>query len=316
MNTFEEQDVVVAGPPRSPIRWGALFGGLVVLTALGWLLMLLGSALGFTIADSTDLEAMGDGLGLGTTLWMVVSWLIAYFVGALVTARLAGSPESDVGMLHGLTLWGLASTVALALGTVGVTGLLSSGTTVIQQGSSAAQSAAVASTLLGGGDVDLESGELGPLVRQASRRVEVVIKREASELLAAEFEGSEAEFAKAIEQLDTDTLREAASEMIAGRPEGAKDVVARDTSLSEAQIDTLVASASRKVEQQVNELRAEVAAAAETAADYVETVLWIAFLAGAVALAACLGGGVLGACSVDRIVATRAVAHSTTVTSD
>src|SRR5690606_10667780 len=73
------------------ISWRAVIAGVVVLMALSWLMHLLGAATGMSVADATDSATMEGGLPVASSIWMIVSWLIAFFVGGLVAARLAGN---------------------------------------------------------------------------------------------------------------------------------------------------------------------------------------------------------------------------------
>jgi len=88
---------------------------------------LLGLALGVSIADATEGGAIGEGLGIGALIWMLISSLIAYFLGSLRAARLAGKTDRTVGMLHGLTLWGVATTLLVVFSSMGVMSLLQTG---------------------------------------------------------------------------------------------------------------------------------------------------------------------------------------------
>src|SRR3569832_569620 len=47
------------------ISWGAIIAGLFFVITASWLLFLLGSAIGVSIADASDMEAIGKGFGLG-----------------------------------------------------------------------------------------------------------------------------------------------------------------------------------------------------------------------------------------------------------
>jgi len=65
------------------------------------LLNLLGAGIGLTsVNPATEPDTM-EGLGVGTTIWWVVSNLIALFVGGLVAGRMAGFVNLIDGALHG-----------------------------------------------------------------------------------------------------------------------------------------------------------------------------------------------------------------------
>lgn len=290
--------------PQTFVRWGALFGGFVVLTGIGWLLTMLGVALGFTIADASDTEALGAGFGVGTALWFVLSWVVAYFLGALVTSRLAATADRDVGMLHGLTLWGLGSTVSVlfAFGLLGGGDTTASSSTKgVTQGLGAAP---VALAMATSDDFDGAISELGaadvevpPFVENAAQRIAATVKREAVQILAAESSMSKQEAREALGDLDAELLRSVAGALIDGEPERAKDIIAANTALGDAQIDSLIAKADEKVSNRIDEVQEQLLAAAEAASTYVSSALWAVFVACAAALAAAIGGGIFGATS-------------------
>ncbi len=388
---------------RPEISWGAVFGGFFFVIAMGWLLVLLGSALGASILDATDAGAMGSGLGLGAILWTLVSALVSYFLGALLTARLAARPEAWAGMLHGVTLWSFASVALLVLGFFGVGGALETGQAVIRGTASA--TASIASTAVDGAqslrdaaaaasdselvnevqarlkrwasrsvasldapggaqvsasevrqaareidrdtlndaaialvkgnpngakeiiarDTTLSEGEVSALVEGLSSQVAAmseqlrdetrVVERARQEIdrqvtafynSASRTAGpsvSSTELRTAVSELDRETLREAAFELVAGRPESAKNVLAANTSLDEAQIEAVVDGVDQEVEERIQEFRGEAERVMETASDYGQAVLWTAFIAGALGLCAAIFGGMLGAGSVERLYA-------------
>jgi hypothetical protein len=117
-----------------------------------------------------------------------------------------------------------------------------------------------------------------------------------SEMGGAEVSRGEAQ--RAMRQLDADTLTRAAGYLISGEPERAQDVLAMRTNLSEGEIDDIVEGAEREVQEMVEEAKAEVNEATEAIASYSQAVLWAAFAASALGLAAGLFGGYLGAGTV------------------
>ena len=109
----------------------------------------------------------------------------------------------------------------------------------------------------------------------------------------------------ALRELDRTTLREAGAEIVAGRPDGARDVLAASTSLSDAQIDAIVKGVENDVEDKIEAMRERADQVLESAASYVQGVLWAAFVAGALGLCACIFGGMMGAGTVERLVTVR-----------
>src|SRR3569623_2279150 len=112
---------------RALISWGAIIAGLFFVITASWLLFLLGSAIGGSIADASDMEAIGKGFGLGAAIWIVLSGIISFFLGGWVAARLSGRPGDNDGVLHGLTLWSVATVVMLELGSWGIGSVIHAG---------------------------------------------------------------------------------------------------------------------------------------------------------------------------------------------
>lgn len=263
----QTQTIVAQLPQSTGARWGALIAGLVLTTAVGWFLMILGSALGMSVADASDMEALGEGFGIAASLWLMVSWLVAYFVGALLTARLIGSDDTAFCVLHGVALWGLALVLTVVLASMGVRGVLNTGKEIAVGGAQAlATGAGVSAETVMGSGLGTED------VPNVPNRVQAELKREAARMLtAADQPGgadvSPEEVRAALDQLDGETLQRAAIALLREDPEGAKDVLSAETRLSEDQIEALVSGASARVESTVAQLREKLSEAAETASD-------------------------------------------------
>lgn len=125
------EEITTDADRESWLGWGSILAGLLVLIATSWLLYPVGITAGVRIAGATEGDAVGTGLGIGAVIWMLISSLIAYFQGPLLAVRVSGKTDSIVGMLHGLTLWGLATTVLVVLSYMGVTSLLQTGAGIV-----------------------------------------------------------------------------------------------------------------------------------------------------------------------------------------
>lgn len=114
---------VTAVEPIAQMRWGAIIAGWFVATGIAILLYGAGIALGFTAFDPHNVQAAAKGLGIGTIVWMVLTWAASLFVGGLFASWFDGRADETMGTLHGVTVWGLAITtsalwLALTLGQV------------------------------------------------------------------------------------------------------------------------------------------------------------------------------------------------------
>lgn len=310
MATIHEAPLVAERDRLPLISWGAVFAGLVFVVAATWLFFLLGSAIGVGVADATDLEAMGKGLGIGATVWVLLTSFVVFFLGSLLAARLSGKPERTIGMLHGVTLWSVGTALMLVLGAWGIRGLIQTGTSAITTAVSAG-----ASVSAGAGEAEA-SGAGGLADSPLMTGIQARIKREIAAALAdaqrpdrappataGSPAASQQEIRRALDEIDTQTLVAAARPIIAGEPERAKDVLAVNTGLSESEIDTIVDGVSQEMSQQIEEAQQQLNEAAETASNYAQAVSWIAFIAGALGLIVAIAGGWVGARTVRRLYA-------------
>ncbi|MEX2124202.1 MAG: hypothetical protein WD795_09940 [Woeseia sp.] len=321
METIHEEALIVQTDRRPSISWGAVLAGLVFVVAATWLLFLLGSAIGLSIADASDTEAIGKGLGIGATIWMLVTAFLAYFLGSLLTARLSGKSEHAIGMLHGVTLWSVGTTLMLVLGAWGIQGLIQTGTAAVSTAVSAGTRVGAAGAEAGDGAAEALADSPVMLSIQARIKREIAgalaeaqrsdrVQPAAAEKspstgqarsTAGTPTASQQEIRRALDEIDANTLVAAAQPIIAGEPERAKDVLAVNTSLNEREIDTIVDGVSREMTQQIDEAEQQLNRTVETASTYAQAVSWTAFIAGALGLIVAIVGGWLGARSVRRL---------------
>ncbi|MBA2484268.1 MAG: hypothetical protein H0V39_07590, partial [Nitrosomonas sp.] len=105
----------------------------------------------------------------------------------------------------------------------------------------------------------------------------------------------------ALEELDIDTLQSAAMQLIQGNTEGAKDILAARTNLTDAQIDDLVDGVNQQIEKTIAKYQEELNEATEAVATYTQAVLWAVFAASAIGLALSILGGSIGAATSKRL---------------
>lgn len=92
---------------RDRVNWGALIAGTVLTLGLWMLLMVLGVALGLTAIKPGEQSIQGESIFTG--VWALVAPLVALFIGAWATARLARTHARWSGLLHGAVVWALAT---------------------------------------------------------------------------------------------------------------------------------------------------------------------------------------------------------------
>jgi hypothetical protein len=260
MTTVVEKEALDYGPPR--ISWGAVIAGLIFAVAFSWLMVLLGSAIGFSIADATDLGAMDDGLSIGTIIWMLLTTIIACFLGGLLAGRLAGKPDKAVGMFHGITVWSGTTIVLIILGYLGVANLIQGGQALLQGATAAVGTAAstvatgVASGVTSIGSMGAEVAGSVPANNTLVNTIQAQLKRRASEVVAQmDAAGgpdvTEQEVQQTIEQMDSQTLQQVAVQLIQGDTEAAKNTLRANSELSSQEIDNLIDGIAQEVAQQL-----------------------------------------------------------------
>jgi hypothetical protein len=241
---------VVADQPRYPaiarkdISWGGIFAGLALFVALSWLLLLLGTALGVGIADATDLGAVGDGLGIGSIIWIVLTSLIATFAGAALAANLAGSPDDRVGSLHGITLWATATVLIVTLGALGLGGAFNAMSSIVSNSADAGKKVLV--------NANSTITNVENISEEVSTAVAATIKRQSSALLANVASDSDGpnknEIREAINDLSAKDSGAIASALVSGDTDAAKQRLVSSTNLSDSEIDAIVTGAEVKME--------------------------------------------------------------------
>ncbi|MGI9114383.1 MAG: hypothetical protein DLM52_08340 [Chthoniobacterales bacterium] len=108
--------------PFARISWGAIFAGAIIALATQLVLTLIGMAIGLaTVSPATGGTPSGTALGVGATVWLLLSSLISLFLGGYISARLGGTFN---GWLHGLTTWGVVTMLTIMLLTTAAGGLI------------------------------------------------------------------------------------------------------------------------------------------------------------------------------------------------
>ncbi len=230
-------------PVGHRVSWGAIVAGVSLLFALSWLLLLLGSAIGVGIADATDLSAIGDGLGLGSIIWILLSAIVATFAGGLLAAKMSGTPNDRIGALHGLTVWSVGMILTIVLGASGIGGAVNAISGAV---GSANNMTTKVITVASGAEAD------STMPNSITTGIAAVIKRQASKVLSNV--GTDAtspnrnEVRSAIESLNAEDAGAITSALIAGDTEKARNVLTQQTNLSDSDINAIIEGAEQKAE--------------------------------------------------------------------
>lgn len=307
-NVAGHNEVIAEANRLSLISWGSVLAGLFFIMAMSWLLYLLGLSIGVSVADATDKGSISSGFGISAMMWIIFSSIIVYFLGGMLTARLSGKHDKKTGMLHGVTLWGVTTTLILVLSYIGIANLLQTGQSLL---SSTASTVVNTASALGTGTTKTVDYIARHTSEAANNKIIFIIqaklKRHAATVIAnSEPNGGGAEASsqdalKALEQIDIQVLQSAALQLMQRDIEGAKNVLIANTNLSDTQINSIVEGVNRQIAQTINQYENELRTATEAMAVYSQAVMWAVFSASAIGLALSILGGSLGAATSKRL---------------
>jgi hypothetical protein len=311
---------VVESHSHASMRWSAIIGGWLVATGIASLMYVAGLAIGFTAFDPYNAAATAKGIGTGTAIWMVLTWAVSLFLGGMFASWFDGRADQTVGSLHGVAVWGLSIAASGLLLAVGLTQFVQGGAAILKGGAMVGASAAGMSAPPSRGVAGPMDDAIIGLQAKVTQRVAQTNARNApgsalvvpapvapaTAALAAGAatpasppvaQASAADVRRAADQLDRQTMAAVATALMKGNTENAKALLAANTSMSQADIDQTLQDLSA----QVDKYKADVQAAADAAARYTATAMWIIFFSSLIALVAAAIGGWLGAGHIHRV---------------
>lgn len=97
------------------IDWSTVIAGTLIAIAIGFVLNVLGLAVGASVFNPFAAERQDEAIGVGGGLYVIFAQLVALQIGAFVAARAARYPDHFGGLLTGVTVWALAVFVAAML---------------------------------------------------------------------------------------------------------------------------------------------------------------------------------------------------------
>lgn len=141
---------------RSYMDWAPIFAGTVLATALSFVLLTFGSAVGLSLTSAFEGSGISlAGFAIAAALWLLWVQISSFFAGAYLTGRMrrrhgdASEYESDIrDGAHGLTVWALGTLLGAVIAVSGVSGAVSTATTALTTGAGAAVAAATDPTTL------------------------------------------------------------------------------------------------------------------------------------------------------------------------
>jgi hypothetical protein len=162
----DEIDVAVSPATAVRISWGAVIAGSLLTLALMFMFNLLGFSLGLSQIhpEYGEESASAGSLATGAAVWIMVSNLIALFIGGWVAAYFAGIPQETDGLLHGLMVWAVSGIVTVLFVMSGVGRLMSGFAGLISNGLDLAGSLAGGAANVAGGVVGGAANVAGGVV--------------------------------------------------------------------------------------------------------------------------------------------------------
>ncbi|MEA3085076.1 MAG: hypothetical protein QOC89_2773 [Paraburkholderia sp.] len=150
------------GLPR--LSWGSVIAG-VILSSIVYLIMsVLGTAIGASLISPLSQPNPLHGFGFGSGAWVIITTVLAVFVGSYFAGRCA----PVLGWLHGLLSWAVMTLLVV----YGMSSLLAGA--VNTAGSVASTGAQVSATAAN------QNGAAGDLVNSAKQQVQAAVASAAS----------------------------------------------------------------------------------------------------------------------------------------
>jgi hypothetical protein len=114
----------------------AIFAGWLVATGIAVLLYVGGLALGFSAFDAWNASASVKGIGIGTAIWLVLTWIVSLWLGGMFASWYAAHDDHTIGTLHGVSVWGLSVTAVFLFVAIGFGGSMHRGAGPMHGGAS------------------------------------------------------------------------------------------------------------------------------------------------------------------------------------
>lgn len=267
------------------VSWGSIFAGVAIALSLHLLLNLLGLAIGAGVIDPAQNDTpTAASLSTGSVIWVIISGIIAAFIGAYVASRLSGRVVRSTGALHGLASWAVTTLIVFYLLTTSVGALVGGAFTGVTSvfsgaGSTIATAATAAAPSLATANNPMSTIE--QRIREASGGNDPQALRDAAvSAMRATLTGDQAQ---------ADDARNRAA-----------DALARAQGIPVDQARQQVTDYENQYKQAVEQAKKTATEAAQATATGVSTAAYVAFGALLIGAIAALFGGNIGAAHTDR----------------
>jgi len=303
-------DTVIAAPStvaRQPLMSGlSIVGGWLVAVGIAWLFYVFGLAVGFSAFDVSDSAVTAKGVGVGTAVWVILTWAVSLFLGGMFASWMDGRPDQTVGTLHGVAVWGWAMSITVLLAAFGSANLLQGGTSLLRGGAGAnGEQRSGADTPFGHA-----TRALGAQVRRAValnnvKPVTNPAPGNASDASASAVPvapttavaASGADTRPDNHAIDRETTSEVAIDLLRGKPDDATARLAADAGLQPGEAASVIQGLSPQIEK----YKADIKEATDQARRYTAAAMWAVFLSCLIALVAAALGGWVGAGHIHRV---------------
>jgi hypothetical protein len=156
----------IVADERSYVDWPAIFAGTLLATAVSFVLLTFGSALGLSLTSAYKGEGMSVmGFAIAAALWLLWVQISSFFAGGYLAGRMrrrvgdASEEESDLrDGAHGVTVWALGVLIGGFIAYSGISGAVSTAASAVSAAGGAA--ATVASGAVGVAAEALDHNEL------------------------------------------------------------------------------------------------------------------------------------------------------------
>ncbi|MGH8258216.1 MAG: hypothetical protein ACREUG_00840 [Steroidobacteraceae bacterium] len=102
------------------MRWGSIWAGWLVAVGVALGLYAFGLGVGFSAIDPNDAGAVARGVSAGTIVWVILTWAASLWIGSMVASWFDGRNDTEMGVVRGLTVWGLSMAATGLVLTVGL----------------------------------------------------------------------------------------------------------------------------------------------------------------------------------------------------
>jgi len=174
---------VMRDVPRHPVRsitefgeffhrlsWSAVWAGVMIALGMEILFTVFGLSIGFGMYDFRAANPW-SGISVWSTIWYFVTIGWSMFFGAWCAARLSGDPIRESGMLHGITVWGLATVATIIVVALGAWSVMREGIDVLTTAALAGARVVPGATQQAGAALNQMQANAGPMAQATAHSI-------------------------------------------------------------------------------------------------------------------------------------------------